>query len=110
MNWYLAAALVLVGLSGWIVVTAGRLRAWARRAEAPATWWDETRRQRVLVHTRDNQTFDGQLVRVDADGVVLDPVTLVDGPHRLKGRVFLPADRIAWWQHPQEDWRPEDDV
>lgn len=69
--------------------------------EAHGSWLDGVTRRRVLVHTRDGQTIDGQLARVDRDGVVLAPATLADGPHDLAGEVFVPQERIAWLQQPE---------
>lgn len=63
-------------------------------------WLDEVVRRRVLVHTRDGQTIDGQLIRVDRDGVVLGPAVLADGPHDLDGEVYVARERVAWVQHP----------
>jgi hypothetical protein len=77
----------------------------SRRAtdEQPAGWLHEAARHRLLVHTRDGQTLDGQLARVDADGLVLDPVTLADGDHRLAGSVWVPRERVAFVQHPGQE-------
>lgn len=65
-----------------------------------ADWLETVTRRRVLVHTRDGQTLDGQLARVDRDGLVLAPASLADGPHDLDGDVFVPRDRVAWMQQP----------
>lgn len=71
-------------------------------ADRRAGWLDSVVRRRLLVHTRDGQTFDGPLVRVDRDGVVLGPVVLADGPHDLDGEVFILRERVAWVQHPAD--------
>lgn len=65
-------------------------------------WIREATRTRLLVHTRDGQTLDGQLVREDRDGLVLDPVMLADGGISVSGRVFVPRERVAWIQQPTQ--------
>lgn len=70
-------------------------------APAPAAWLDELARRSVLVHTRDGQTISGALVRVDDDGLILEPARWED--QDLAGRAWVPRDRVAWVQEPKAD-------
>lgn len=73
------------------VVGRGRRRGWLAAAL----------RRRLLVHTVGGETFDGQLARVDRDGLVLSPTTL-EGEYKLGGEVWVPRERISWAQQPVE--------
>lgn len=84
------AVAAAVGLGWWLAVRRDR-------------WLDTVTRRRVLVHTRDGQTLDGQLARVDRDGLVLAPATWADGPHDLEGDTWVPRERVAWMQQPSND-------
>lgn len=83
---------IVAGLLWWI-------SRHERRLQEPR-WLHEVTRRRLLVHTRDGQTLDGQLARVDVDGLILEPVTLADGGVSLDGRAWVPRERIAWIQEP----------
>jgi hypothetical protein len=63
-------------------------------------WLARSTRHRVLVHTVDGQTIDGQLARVDRDGLVLSPAEWesVD----VGGEVFVPRERVGWCQRPPQ--------
>lgn len=94
----LLAVLALTILAAGVVVAAGWLVGGRRRD--PGGWLDAATRRRLLVHTRDGQTLDGQLVRVDRDGVVLEPARLDGVSDGLDGQVWVPRERIAWAQQP----------
>ena len=82
------AFVALVGLATWLVF-----------AHSPG-WLARSTRQRVLVHTRDGQTIDGQLARVDRDGLVLSPAEWEQV--EVGGEVFVPRERVAWCQRPPQ--------
>jgi hypothetical protein len=87
-----AAAALAVGLLVGVVLV------WDHRPASASSWLQGVVRRRLLVHTRDGQTIDGQLVRVDADGLVLGPAQWegVD----VGGEVWVPRERVAWCQQP----------
>jgi hypothetical protein len=86
------AAVPVVFATAW----AATYRPWRRTP--PPTWLDDAMRTRLLVQTRDGQTLDGSLVRVDADGIVLHPATY--GTEKLAGEVWVARERVAWVQRP----------
>lgn len=69
----------------------------------PAGWLDDAMGRRLLVQTREGQTIEGVLTRVDVDGVEVSSPR-VDGTD-LSGAAWVPRERIAWVQRP-EDTRP----
>lgn len=78
----------------------------SRRMSHSDSWLEEVVRRRLLVHTRDGQTLDGQLARVDADGLVLSPAKL-EGEYDLGGEVWVPRERVGWAQHPPAEGSEE---
>lgn len=86
------AVLVAAGL------TVAGLLAWDHRPRDPGSWLATVTRRRLLVHTVDRTTFDGQLVRVDTDGLVLQPAQW-EG-QQLGGEVWVPRERVGWCQEP----------
>jgi hypothetical protein len=88
------AAVVVVA---FVAVTATAM--WLVFARRPG-WLARSTRHRVLVHTVDGQTIDGQLARVDRDGLVLSPAEWesVD----VGGEVFVPRERVGWCQRPPQ--------
>lgn len=63
-------------------------------------WIDQVTHQRVLVHTTDDSSFDGVLVTVDVDAVVLADAKSLDGPEPvgLAGQQWITRDRIKFVQ------------
>lgn len=92
---------LLVGLFAGVLITAAVAVAVLRDRRPPQQrWLESVTRRRLLVQTRDGQTIDGQLVRNDADGIVLQPAKLDSLDRPLAGEVWIPHNRIAWVQQP----------
>lgn len=92
----LTAGVLAAGIVAVMACLAGPSLGWTRPRSA--SWLDEAMRTRLLVNTRDGQTIDGSLVRVDADGIILAPATYETSA--LAGSVWIPREHIAWVQQP----------
>ena len=67
----------------------------------PTGWLERVTLRRIHVHTRDDQTIEGTLTVVAADGLVLTAAILhqSDNPSiPMAGDVFVPSGRIAFVQ------------
>ena len=91
----LAVAALAVAIAVLVDVRRGRRD---QELEHDGSWLDDTLRTRILVQTRDGQTIEGALVRIDADGIVLDPARYEN--QDLAGVAWIPRERIAWIQEP----------
>lgn len=92
---------IIVGVVATVALVAAAIAVERHRhcSREPAGWLGEAVRRRLLIHTVDGQTIDGQLARVDADGLVLAPA-MWEG-YELGGQVWVPRERVAWAQQPE---------
>lgn len=94
----LAAFAGALGVALWLTVP--------RRRPDPAPepeWLNARVTRRVIVHTRDDRSFEGILEAVHPDGVVLAAARFLpdDGePIDMAGRVYVPRDRVEAVQLP----------
>lgn len=68
-------------------------------------WLHSATRSRIIVHTRDDKTFDGFLEAEHTDGLTLRSAALVEGPERsvpLAGEVRVHAANVSFVQFPDE--------
>lgn len=65
-------------------------------------WVRRAQRARVIVHTTDDQTFDGVLTCEARDGLVLTAASLLDGQAAvpLGGETFIPREKVSFLQRP----------
>lgn len=71
------------------------------RRRRSTSWLESITLERVLVHTSDDQTFEGNLAGVASDGLLLKAVRLVDeNPVNVAGDVFIPRSKIVMVQRP----------
>ncbi len=63
-------------------------------------WLDSKHLHRLIVHTTDDKSVEGCVLRVARDGVVLIQSKFLDGDGQvpLAGEFFIPRDRIAFVQ------------
>jgi hypothetical protein len=77
--------------------------AWTTPAEpSPTAWLDGLVRERILVHTVDEQSIEGLLEAVCPDGLVLVTATyLGTTTAQMGGEVFVPRATIRMVQRPK---------
>lgn len=72
-----------------------------RLQAAPNTWLELMLRRRMIVHTKDDQSFDGSLWMTTDDGLILRAVSLLNtngAPTQMAGEVFIPRLNVAFAQ------------
>lgn len=76
------------------VATATALALHARRARR--SWLARTTAERVIVHTTEDQSFEGLMVEGGPAGVVLDAVRLLQdgGNVDMAGTVWVPGSKV----------------
>lgn len=91
------AAIIIAALA--LCVAGG---AWFTRDRQPkpTTWVDEVTFRRVLVHTTDDSTFDGVLIRVEPELLVLADASNLDrdDPVELAGEQWIDRSRVHFVQ------------
>ncbi|MEM9465283.1 MAG: LSm family protein [Actinomycetota bacterium] len=90
------AALVIAVLALVLAAASPTLH----RPRLTTTWIEERTHRRVLIHTTDESSFEGILVAVDADALVLADAKSLDGevPIELAGEQWFDRDRIKFLQ------------
>jgi hypothetical protein len=66
------------------------------------TWLRRVTRQRVLIHSAADQTFEGLLWEQDKEGVTLRDAALISekgAQTRLAGEVWIPRGNVLFAQH-----------
>lgn len=91
----LLLTIVAVALSV-LALAVGSAAATSRRHR----WIDDVTHQRVLIHTTDDSSFDGVLIAVDPDALVLADAKSLDGPDpvELAGEQWITRDRVKFVQ------------
>lgn len=89
-----AITLISSGFAAFLAITS-------RNAENPP-WFEASLRERIVLHTKNDQSFEGSLMAATADGVILRAAKLL-GPARtadreLPGEVFVPRENVAFCQ------------
>ena len=69
--------------------------------EQSASWLADLEAERLVVVTTEGKTFEGNLMAVAADGIVLTAAQLRDtDQHPLAGDVWIPREKIRLVQRP----------
>lgn len=72
--------------------------ATTRRAAAePSEWLERVIAQKIIIHTKGDQSFEGLLVANLADGIVLRTALLLNSgadPTPMAGEVFIPRENV----------------
>jgi hypothetical protein len=89
---------LLVLLGGCAVGLVRSIHQFAPEDEAD--WLAKAIMRRMLVHTTDDKTIEGNLFAVAPDGVVLVAAQYREGekPMTLAGHVFIPRAKVAFTQ------------
>lgn len=64
-------------------------------------WLERVLRRRVVVHTKDDMSFDGSLWETTDDGLILRAAQLLNtngAPTALPGEVFVPRPNVSFVQ------------
>ena len=66
------------------------------------SWINGVLKQRLIVHTKSDQSLDGHLVAVMKDGIVLRASKLLNpagNPTPMAGEVWIPRENVAFVQN-----------
>jgi hypothetical protein len=97
----IATLMVLSLAFGGLAVLAGAVVADRARPKGPPSWLDDLEAERLIVITTEGKTFEGNLMAVASDGLILTAAQLRDGEqHPLAGDVFIPREKIRLVQRP----------
>lgn len=72
-----------------------------QQPERPGSWLERATRKRIIVHTRDDQSIEGVLMKCVDDGLILRAARLLgsDGKQTaMAGEVFVPRENVAFTQ------------
>lgn len=64
-------------------------------------WLDVVLRKRIIVHLKNDQSFDGSLVDVMDDGIILKAARMLNSgaaPTDMRGDLWLPRENVAFAQ------------